>query len=414
MNFRQRIIATFLVFALALTTVFGVLLDNVMNFIEDQIIRDFLIENMVFFEQQLAQDGQLINTPKLQSYLSGRDTLPGFLQELEDGFHDTESVHVFVKTLNHPDHAGQHLILVFDESQAFLDTHENSIFIAMLIFSCVIVCLAAVVCVYLAKSIASPIEYLANTVSSEHGDITHSPMLKRQDELGSLARAFDASVQEIQVLLEREKNFTRYASHELRTPLTVVRNNIDLLRFVTEKKMAEAKTSNIKVTQTYDNSVLRLYQAIWFMEQQINTMLLLARGEYKPQFTRVNLAVTLDEVAIYFPNLELDFAFDNTLNLHLDRTVLLSVLTNVLNNVVEHGANDNGVSKAKILADESGLSIINSMVSRREDYSGKRFGLEIVSQLCDVMEWGVEFEEAEIEEPYLFSVTIKFALKENI
>jgi len=49
------------------------------------------------------------------------------------------------------------------------------------------------------------------------------------DELAHLARSFNRMSEKIQMLLERERTFTRYASHELRTPLAGIRAQVESL-----------------------------------------------------------------------------------------------------------------------------------------------------------------------------------------
>ncbi len=411
MNFRKRIITTFLLFAIALTVVFGLLMDNLMVFVEDQIVRDFLSENMDYFEEKIQNEVSediLITTSKVKGYLTHFNGVPEEFNSLSDGFHDTKDSHVLVKTLDTGFYTGEKLILLFDESKSFLDINENAIVLAIIIFSLVIVALAAVVCIYLAKSIASPIEYLAKKVSAEQGSISDSSVLSRRDELGSLARAFSLSVEQIHNLLEREKNFTRYASHELRTPLTVVKNNIDILRVVTKRLPKERSEPDDKVTKTFDNSIKRLNQAVWFMEQQVNTLLLLARGEYQPKLDEVELLPLINDVEAYFPDLILSKKFSEGHLVTTDPTVLLSILINILNNVIEHGADDNGKTAATIEANQTGFSVSNTTSTAPKSGDGKRFGLEIVEQLCDVMSWNLAIEENENQNNNQFSVVVSY------
>ncbi|MFN8632673.1 MAG: ATP-binding protein [Chloroflexota bacterium] len=48
------------------------------------------------------------------------------------------------------------------------------------------------------------------------------------DELGRLARAFDAMLARLEAAFERQRRFTADASHELRTPLGIIRSQIDV------------------------------------------------------------------------------------------------------------------------------------------------------------------------------------------
>src|SRR5205823_1451878 len=50
------------------------------------------------------------------------------------------------------------------------------------------------------------------------------------DELGRLARAFDAMIDRLDRAFRRQREFVADTSHELRNPLTVIRGNLGLLR----------------------------------------------------------------------------------------------------------------------------------------------------------------------------------------
>jgi heavy metal sensor kinase len=49
------------------------------------------------------------------------------------------------------------------------------------------------------------------------------------DELGRLARTFDAMLERIETSFERQRRFTSDAAHELRTPLATMRSQIDII-----------------------------------------------------------------------------------------------------------------------------------------------------------------------------------------
>lgn len=52
---------------------------------------------------------------------------------------------------------------------------------------------------------------------------------RREDEVGELARTFNAMLDTLENAYEKQQSFVSDASHELRTPLTVVRANVELL-----------------------------------------------------------------------------------------------------------------------------------------------------------------------------------------
>ena len=81
----------------------------------------------------------------------------------------------------------------------------------------------------LVRQITSPLERLTRSVERfGDGDLTARSGLDRQDEVGRLARAFDAMAGRIERLVRSEKEFLANVSHELRTPLARVRVALEL------------------------------------------------------------------------------------------------------------------------------------------------------------------------------------------
>ncbi len=62
------------------------------------------------------------------------------------------------------------------------------------------------------------------------GDLSTRLDMDRQDELGTLAAAFDHMAEEISQLLARERAFVANASHELRSPVTSIQLRAELLQ----------------------------------------------------------------------------------------------------------------------------------------------------------------------------------------
>ena len=53
---------------------------------------------------------------------------------------------------------------------------------------------------------------------------------QEQDEVGSLVRTFNQTLERLEVLFTSQQRFLADVSHELRTPLTVIKGNVDLMR----------------------------------------------------------------------------------------------------------------------------------------------------------------------------------------
>lgn len=87
------------------------------------------------------------------------------------------------------------------------------------------------VCWLIAAAIASPVRRLAAVVDRfGAGDIGARIHLRRRDELGDLARAYNNMADRIGVLLAAERQLLQDLSHELRSPLTRLTVGIELSR----------------------------------------------------------------------------------------------------------------------------------------------------------------------------------------
>lgn len=121
----------------------------------------------------------------------------------------------------------------------------------------------------LARRLAAPLERLAARVAV--ADPADLPGQLSQgladDEVGAVARRFDALMVRMRDFVEREQAFARDASHELRTPLSVLRMGIDRLQI--EPSFSPGARRQL---QAMDASVD-------LMTQAVEALLLLARDD---------------------------------------------------------------------------------------------------------------------------------------
>src|SRR5262249_11170453 len=89
----------------------------------------------------------------------------------------------------------------------------------------------AALCWLLAVNIASPLRTLAQTVDRfGRGELSVRVHSSRRDEIGDLARSFDAMAERIQTLLTAERRLLQDISHELRSPLARMSFAAELMR----------------------------------------------------------------------------------------------------------------------------------------------------------------------------------------
>jgi signal transduction histidine kinase len=100
---------------------------------------------------------------------------------------------------------------------------------AALMLAAVLVALV-IASIPMARALASPLERLGRAARAlGSGDLSARTGLRRNDEVGDLAVAFDEAADKIERLILGEKELLANVSHELRTPITRIRLALDIL-----------------------------------------------------------------------------------------------------------------------------------------------------------------------------------------
>jgi two-component system sensor histidine kinase CpxA len=87
--------------------------------------------------------------------------------------------------------------------------------------------------------LAAPLRSLEHTVERfGFGDLSARADIRRQDEIGKLARSFNLMAERIQTLLTAERRLLQDVSHELRSPLARLEFAIELARNTTDQSKA--------------------------------------------------------------------------------------------------------------------------------------------------------------------------------
>ena len=98
-------------------------------------------------------------------------------------------------------------------------------------FYALVIAVIAMLCWLATFCIVSPIRRLTETVERfGRGDLSTRARMARRDEIGELARSFDAMAARIETLVSSERRLLQDISHELRSPLTRLKLAIRLTR----------------------------------------------------------------------------------------------------------------------------------------------------------------------------------------
>lgn len=234
---------------------------------------------------------------------------------------------------------------------------------------------------YLAKLLSNPIRQLTSDVSTHHiGDKIAIRGRDRQDEIGTLASAFEASFEKLQTVLKREQNFTRDVSHELRTPITLIKNTLAL----NLNKPIENEATEV------------IEQASNELQQTVEVLLALARQE-NLNFQAMPILPIIEKSVLNIFNSYPHLSFDVKINIDPKLTVLgnqylISLLSqNLVNNGFYHG-NEGGMT---ILSQQHTL-VFENFISGNEErpyYQGLGHGQYLVKRIAEEMHWKIEVEQ---------------------
>ncbi|SPU51448.1 sensor histidine kinase [Bordetella trematum] len=223
------------------------------------------------------------------------------------------------------------------------------------------------------------------------------------NEIGQLAEAFDATYNQLEQALERERLFTADVSHELRTPLMVVASSAEVLRDTPGlDPQARARA-------------WRIQQAAQEMHQHLAAYLMLARGgAQSAALVRATCAAMMAEVGeqwrerVRAVGLRLECQADGVACAPAWPAALLRiVLVNLVRNALQHAE---GASRIRLRAGPDWLEVEDDGVGSPDtdpqalcapfvsgaapDSGNLGLGLSLVQRICQQQGWRLSFERS--------------------
>ncbi|NVJ66786.1 MAG: HAMP domain-containing histidine kinase [Gammaproteobacteria bacterium] len=377
--------------------------------VENVLIKEALEGEARFFWEHYEKDNQfkLPQTLNLTGYIADTQkndytSVPEAISKMPIGYQRLESQ--TKKPLVHvSENFGKRLFLVFEEGQVSRLAFYFGI--APLAFVLLIIYLPAWISYMLSKRAISPVVKLSRlmeeTTVSEHSDIrlNFTEIEKNADaEVLTLLDAFEQYAEQVELYVQRENNFTRYASHELRTPLAVLKGSISLL-------------SKHDLSDKQQRIVSRMKPMVLEMEELLEALLLLSRNQ-EPKISEEPISINqlaqqqLDQIKKLFT----DKAITTTLEskTRFNAKVPERLLTICINNILMNAFNYTRSGEIKVIINEDTLSVVDTGKGISEESLARIFepffradrqstevkgfglGLSIVKRICDQLGWDIK------------------------
>lgn len=403
LGLRLRIALTVALVCLLVVGGLGVTLYTASENLEDALMQQLVDGEMDYLVERHRQDPVFVPQPaaNFQNYIvrspEDRERLPAHMRELGVGYHEAfvgkEEFEVLVREANGVRYYVAYEVGLYEQRE-----HSFKILAWIAVLAAAFVSLA--LGYWLSGVLVSQVTGLAREVSDLKPGRPRGALARpdQDPEVALLARAFDDYQARIETMIRREQEFTANASHELRTPLTAITTSCELL--LADPSLGPM--ARARVVQVIDSATR--------MAEQIEALLLLARGDSLGEIEPVVLADCVAEAAapvraeIARKGLALEVAVASDAVLDLNYQGLRLVLANLIRNAVhytERGGIRIGYATKCLQVTDSGRGIsadslprVFERFFRDEQSGGMGLGLAIVKRVCDHYGWRIEVRSA--------------------
>ena len=284
----------------------------------------------------------------------------------------------------------------------------------LVVLSIVLTVIAAGIAALLSRYFVKPIHTIKNTVNKlAEGDLTATPGLKLNDELGELSDSVDQLGHALQKVDVLRKEVISNVSHELRSPLALIRGYAEMVRDIS---YSDDEKRNEDLNLIIDESGR--------MSEMVNDILdysKLQAGYTKLNKEWCNIYELVESEITHYRKIGseygVDISFESTsenISVYVDALKMNQVIRNLLNNAVNHTPSGESViatlhegdSKIKVSVQNPGEPIPEEdrkIIWERyqiSQHSGSRkqgtgIGLSIVSTVLNAhgIKYGVDCED---------------------
>ena len=404
---RSRIILSFLLLGLGLTTLFAFLTQEARDRVENTLVEDLMNRNIDEYARRYYVDparNPAVPLEQIRARVVKRDRFEELRQdqpdwyELGDGIHNLSGIDEdgtpFMYKLAVRKTPDEWFFLAYDMSETMRGAtqFQRAIFGSVVLVSL----LSLLIGWWSASRVMSPVSALANRLRSSGDSSTPEALAPHfpDDEVGQLASALDDYAFRLTEVVQRDREFNADVSHELRTPLAVIKGAVELL------------LSRPDLDDKTRTRLLRIQRAEQQCTDLISALLLLSRNErghgatdvgrvveqlfdaHRPQLVGKPLTLRLEgegPLVVDAPESAVTVALGNLVGNAIKYTQAGEVVVRLGDRSVEVADSGPGLSAE----DAARLFERGYRGTHAEHSQGGGIGLSIVRRLCALYGWQV-------------------------
>ena len=388
-SLRRRLITAYVLLAVLIGGVFASATYVIVEIMEYELLEVRLSRAAELLVQ--AHRAGVSGSPSLDLRFAVDEQIPEEMRALEPGLHEIDSNGRILDVLI-VHQAGQRFAVIDDVSE--FERLEFISFMALWVAFFAGVLLALASARASASRIIAPLTVLTEAVQQD--DLAaHPELLTAADEIGVLARAFNASS-------SRERLFTADVSHELRTPLTVILGAAELL------------TTRLADHPELREMAERIRRTSALTSLRVGALLQLARSPGKVERAPLALRVLVEqEIERCRPLLDgkpVALTFDSPEEIWVQAAPDLAAIAvgNLLRNAchfTERGSVHVALAADTLVIEDTGPGVPQAVRGRLfepfvkgsdESATGWGLGLSIVKRVADHLGWAIRFDDASL------------------
>lgn len=402
---RSRIIISFLLFGIGLTTLFAGITLVMREWLEEELIATTLqkeVDAAVEANRKDPKSSEYLPYSRIEGSIKGRNRFASvpFNQRFDTGVYDISETG--------PDgqpHYYKLAVRKADDFWGFLkyditeERRTRNVLMVMLVGAVgVFAGLSLAIAFWLSARVLRPVTDLVARVSTFERGQRPDPLAPHfaPDEVGRLASALDDYAERLTELVDRDRAFNADVSHELRTPLAIIRGASELL--LTQDGLDEKTRERIRRIDRAARQSTELTQALLLLSR--NERQAPSDGETSDVAQVVDSVIETHRTQLGSKPVEVEVVRHASPHVAAPPAVLAVALGNLVGNAFKYTQ----AGRVTVRIEDDGVTVEDTGPGFKEQ-SGKLFergyrgenttgkgaglGLAIVRRLCDLYGWRV-------------------------